>query len=558
MSFARCRRTRHLAVTVLVALAAAACSVGHDDPRPPRPDSSAAPTGQPDKLHPVVAFVQPAHGSVLVADASGRTWKAADMRPSASVYDTAAQWPTKLAWSPGGRRLAWLDAPNDVDQTGQIHIVDVRTGKETARPCPCQGIGFLGDDAVSLSSDGSSLLLFPAAGGARRVALTARQRPYSRLVAGGTDDVVLFSPLLDGPGVERGQGTLAVADRKGTVRLLLPAKGRTTFGDAQRQPHGTGLVWSSADSGGACWTLSSVYTHPVTTSGDPRSSLPHDAALRHALVTQARLVTSLAWVGDGITTTFSAVPTCQVMFPARTVSYYLRDGHWTYLGSGMLGIALGADGRVVRLEDPVYPRTHEVDEQAITTGTLTLTAHGRKRVLATGVSQFVLTPAESAAARPPTTPAREPGEGVTAEDDHGARLPAAVRKLAGEIEDAAARGHTRRLAALCDPCSATVRRWVSSGDGARDVLRAIRTHPRRLSGGLLIYPEGSTCVDEPHKDISCTPQQLRDAAVLALKPGVSPGLGYGGSAFTTADAVRVPLTLSFEGGTAQWTGLGVS
>jgi hypothetical protein len=514
--------------------------------------SPAAPTGKPDRRHPVVAFLQHKRKAVMVADAAGRTWKAADIQPGESSLGQA-QLPTQFAWSPDASRLAWID-PQEGGETGEIHFVDVRGGEQTTHPCPCSGIGFLGDDVVSLSGDGSSLLLFPPDGRPRRIALDERQRPSSSLEAGGTDDVILFSPLPEGPDVFRGQGTLAVADRRGKVRQLLPGKGRTTFHEARRQPGGQAVAWANSDSGGACWSVETVLTHRVTAGGADRS-LPADAAFRHALVKQARLVTFLAWAGDGLTVTYSALNNCQVMYPERTASYYLRDGRWTYLGSGMLGIAFGAEGRAVRLEDPVYPKVPYAEAANPATGTLTLTAGGRKTVLGKGVSLFALTPAESAAARPPAAPADQPAAGVTAEDDHGARLPAAVAELARKIENAAARGDTDRLAELCDPCRAGHRDWIRSDDGMRAVLRAIRTHPMKVGDGVLMYPGWTSCVDEPRKELSCTPQQLRDAAVLRLKPQVTSEPGYGGSSYSSTDAVVVPLTLRIEGGTAQWTGL---
>lgn len=420
----------------------------------------------------------------------------------------------------------------------------MRTGRETSRPCPCSGVGFLGEDAVSLSTDGRSLLLFPPDGTARRIALSERLLPYSKLAAGGADDVVLFSKLTEGPGVFRGEGTLAVADRRGKVRQLLPGKGRTTLNEARRQPGGPSVAWSNHDSGGACWGRESVLTHAVT-AGGPRRSSPDDAAFRHALVPEARLVTSLDWAGDGLTVTFSALPNCSVMYPERSASYYVHDGRWTYLGSGMLGIAYGADGRVARFDDPVYGKL--TIDSGPTTGRLTLTTGGETHVLGEGVSLFAFTPAESAGARPPSAPAPQPSEGVTTEDDHGAALPDAVRVLARNIEAAAADGDTGRLDALCDPCSTAEHDWIRSAEGPRAVLRAIRTHPRRV-GAELVYPGLTSCADAIDRENTCTPQQLRDAAVLGLKPGLGPS-------YSAAEAVRVPLTLRIEGGTARWTGL---
>ncbi|MFE5590148.1 hypothetical protein [Streptomyces sp. NPDC056549] len=269
-------------------------------------------------------------------------------------------------------------------------------------------------------------------------------------------------------------------------------------------------------------------------------------------MSEARRVFSLEWAGDGLTVTFGALPGCNVMAPARTASYYLRDGRWTYLGSGMLGIAFGADGRVARLADPTYRNEYSGEDSEPTTGTLTLTSAGRKHVLGREVSSFAFTPAESAATGPPPSPAPQPQEGVTAEDDHGAALPEPVRELARSIEDAAVRGDTDRLVALCDPCSTAEHRWIRSEGGPQAVLRAIRTHPMRLSAGSeLMYPGLTRCVDGPGLDTICTPQQLRDIAVLGLKYG----LDGRGPSYSVGEAVRVPLTLRIEGGTAQWTGI---
>ncbi|MFJ8715710.1 hypothetical protein ACIRD9_21390 [Streptomyces violaceus] len=532
-------------------LAATACTSAGDEPAAPKSRPATTPTGKPDRQHPVAAFLQPGREAVMMTDAAGRTWKAADLLPSTATSSfNAARVPRELVWSPDASRLAWMDSPS-VGETGQIHLLDVRSGQLASRPCPCAGLGFLGEDAVSLANDGRSLLLFPPSGKARRIALDKRLPPYSQLATGGTDDVTLFSLLPEGDEIHRGEGTLVVADREGEVRPLLPDKGTTSFAEAQRQPGGEAVAWADLESSGACWSVQTVQTHPGISGAGPRRGLPGDAAFRHALLEQPRMVTHLAWAGDGLTLTYSALSTCQVMAPERTASYHLRDGRWTYLGRGMLGIAFGAEDRVVRLKDPVYAK----DADRFTTGTLTLTTGGSELVLGKGVSVFALTPAESAAARTPKSPAAQPGAGVAAVDDHGARLHAAVRQLARDIADAAARGDSDRLVELCDPCSTGEHEWIRSGGGARNVLRAIRTHPMRQPGGDLLYPGLTMCVDEPGKDISCTPQQLHDAAALRLKPGLAPGMGYSGSSYTASDAVLVPLTLRLEKGTARWTGL---
>ncbi|MEU6932504.1 hypothetical protein AB0A05_25495 [Streptomyces sp. NPDC046374] len=547
-------RPRRILPCVLAGLlAAAGCTSGGGAPPAPSATSSAPAGREPDRQHPVLAYLRyekPSAMAVMLADSAGRTWRAAEATPVDSPVAGSRSWPSRLVWSPDASRLAWIDSDMSYD-TGQIHLLDVRSGRKTERPCPCSGIGFLGDDAVSLSNDGSSLLLFPPQGNPRRIALSERQHPYSKLAAGGTDDVTLFSHLPDAPDVLRGQGTLGIADRHGTVRPLLPDRGRTTLTQARRQPGGRGLAWANHDSGGVCGGMENVFTEDVTTAA-PRRAIPSDTAFRHTLVSEGRQVNSLEWAGDGLTVTYGALPGCNVMYPERTASYYLRDGRWTYLGSGMLGIALGASGRVVRLEEPVYPDYSSGDHSQPGTGTLTLTSGGRKHVLGRGVSHFALTPAESAAAGPPPAAAPQPAEGVRGEDDHGVELPTAVRELARGIEEAALRGDTDRLVALCDPCSAAEHAWIRAADGTRTVLRAIRTHPMRLStGGELVYPSLGECADDPGQATPCTPQQLQDAAVLG--PKAKSGLGR---SYSLGGAVRVPLTLRIEGGTARWTGIG--
>ncbi|WP_159049015.1 hypothetical protein [Streptomyces sp. NRRL B-3648] len=81
---------------------------------------------------------------------------------------------------------------------------------------------------------------------------------------------------------------------------------------------------------------------------------------------------------------------------------------------------------------------------------------------------------------------------------------------------------------------------------------AVATCAPRVKRGKRV--ESVTCLAEPDTKISCTPQRLRDAAVLGLEPGLSVRLGHNGSACTAGDVVTVPLTVRIEGGTARWTG----
>ncbi|MFF3755912.1 hypothetical protein [Streptomyces sp. NPDC002185] len=542
-----------MALLLAGTIAAVGCTADDDaPPAGPRP-ATGAPGAEPEHAHPVLAFVQPQKRTVMLADAAGRTWRAAR---------TGAAPPTKVVWSPDARRLAWLDEESS-GGTGEIHIYDVATGKPYSQACPCHGLGFLGEDLATLAADGSSLALFPPgfpAEPARRVPLSAGRGAYARLAAGGPADVVVFAPLPEGPGVTRGQGTLAAIDRRGTVRELLPAKRPSTFTDALRSPDGKALAWGTADSGGACWTRSTLLTHSGRTATDPVRNLPDDLPFRRALIgDRQRTVSSFAWAGDGVTVTYGPLQSCQVLGPDRFVSYYVRDGTRTFLGTGMLGIALGADGRVARLAGDASSLglTRAPSGVADFTGTLTLTSSDRNHTLAQGVSAFTFTPAESAAARRPAAAPQPPAPAVTSVDDHGKHLPDAVIRLARRIEEAAVRGDTAGLVALCGTCGAGVHEWIRGEDGPAAVLRAIRTHPGRNGAEGLMYPGLSSCVDEPGQDITCTPQQLRDVALLGARPDES-HVDYGGVVYNTwgGGLVKVPLLFRTDAkGEALWTGL---
>ncbi|MFI8352198.1 hypothetical protein [Streptomyces cyaneofuscatus] len=535
-------------------IAAVGCTATDDGAAPAETRPSTGATGAgPDRTRPVLAFVQPEKRAVMLADATGRTWLAAR---------TGANPPAEVVWSPDAGRLAWLDGKRS-GGTGELHIYDVAKGRLHSQPCPCSGVGFLGRDLATLAVDGTSLALFPSGyptERARRVPLSKGQGAYAQLADGGPDDVVIFDALPEAPGITRGQGIVSAVDRRGTVRGLLPAKKPSTFTDALRAPDGKALAWGTSDSGGACWTRSTLLTHSGGTAEKPVRHLPEDAAFRRALIgDRQRSLTSFAWAGDGLTVTYGPLEGCQVLGPERFVSYYVRDGVRTFLGTGMIGIALGADGRVARLaaDSSSAGLTRAPSGIAGYTGTLTLTLRGREQPLGKGVTAFAFTPAETAAARPPTAAPQPPDEAVTTVDDHGKRLPEAVVQLAGKIEEAAVRGDTARLVALCGTCRPEVHEWIRGEGGAVAVLRAIRAHPGRNGGEGLMYPGLSSCVDEPEQDITCTLQQLRDVALLGLRPDED-NVDYGGIVYTSwgGGPTMVPLLVRTDAkGVALWTGV---
>ncbi|WP_329167197.1 hypothetical protein OHB49_43960 (plasmid) [Streptomyces sp. NBC_01717] len=527
---------RSLAALLLFVLAATACSTVSDrsTPDPGKPGASRAGGHE----QPVLAYVQPQKRAVMLADATGRTWQA---------VRTGTKAPDHFAWSPDGRRLAWTD-PVEADTTGRLHILDVTTGKEVSHACPCHGIGFLGADAVSLASDGSALLTFAATGDPQRIPLARSKGPYALLATGGSDDAIVFTPLPEGPGVFRGQGTIDAVDRRGRIRPLLPAKSPSTLAEAWRAPDGKAVAWADSDSGGACWTVSTLHSHSGA-AGRPRRLLPADTAFRQALIDDQRSITSAAWAGKGMTVTFSGLQSCNAPYPGRAVSYYVSDGKWTFLGTGLLGVALGADGRTARLRDDA-----EADATRVLTGTLTLVSAGQEHRLANGVSTFLFTPAESAAAKPPAAVGQPPGAAVVTTDDHGKPLQDSVLKLARRIEEAAAAGDTEALVRLCDSCRPSVQDWIRRATGPSDILKAIRAHPGRNGADAVVYPGLAFCADEPGKEATCTPQQLRDVAVLGMKH--ESDSEFGGWTYLPSAVGIVPLTVAFEeNGEAHWTGL---
>ncbi|MER7725956.1 hypothetical protein [Streptomyces sp. NPDC096323] len=534
--------------------AALGCTATDDGAAPAgtRPPAGATGAG-PERTRPVIAFVQPEKRAVMLADAAGRTWLAAR---------TGAHPPAEVVWSPDADRLAWLDGEGS-DGTGELHIYDVAKGRLHSQPCPCHGVGFLGRDLATLAADGTSLALFPPGHPTertRRVPLSKGQGAYSQLADGGPDDVVVFGVLPEAPGVTRGQGVVSAVDRRGTVRGLLPEKKPSTFTDALRAPDGKALAWGTSDSGGACWTRSTLLTHSGGTADEPVRHLPQDAAFRRALIgDRQRSLTSFAWAGDGLTVTYGPLGGCQVLGPERFVSYYLRDGVRTFLGTGMIGIALGADGRVARLaadysSDGLMQAPSGADGY---TGTLTLTTSGRQQPLGKRVSAFTFTPAETVAAGAPAAAPQPPDAAVTAVDDHGRKLPEAVVRLVRQMEEAAVRRDTARLVALCGTCRPQVHEWIRGEGGAAAVLRAVRAHPGRNGDDGLMYPGLRSCVDEPEQDITCTPQQLRDVAVLGLRPDED-DVDYGGIVYISwgGSPTVVPLLVRTDGkGKALWTGV---
>lgn len=495
---------------------------------------------------PVLAFVRPLAREIVLTDAAGRTWRGARLRAAAD----------DVRWSPDGSALAWIDDENDSPGGRRLHRLDVATGRERTTPCPCRGVGFLGDEAATVTTDGDALLLFAADGRVRRAALSTALGDYATVAAGGRDAVTI-ADLLPEEEAGRGQYQLVAADRSGTVRPFLPARAPTSFQEGLASPDGRRIAWRSSDSGGACWHDGNALLATYGQKGRQTPERPADAATTRALLKDRASVTGLAWAGEGLTVTFGPDMGCQAVPPERFVSYYLRDGRWSFLGSGMRAVGYGAEGRAARLLVPERPDRREQKDDRLylpVLGDLEFTGRrGERRVLGSRVSAFVFTPAESAKASVPD-PVAQPGRtGVARTTDRGEPVPAHLRALAQRIRDAAEADDAARLRALCDHCDDETRAALRTADGRRQVERLLSSHPGRTENGI-VFPglAAHRCVDEPEQDITCTAEQLQDIAVLDI-PAADSSEPYGGQVYEPELEQRLQLR-SGSGGKALWVG----
>ncbi|MGA5897316.1 TolB family protein [Streptomyces venetus] len=495
---------------------------------------------------PVIAFVRPVANEIVLADATGRTWRGARLKAKAD----------DVRWSPDGSALAWIDDDGDgYHGSGgrRLHRLDVATGHERATPCACQGVGFLGDEAATLTADGDALLFLPAAGQVRRAQLSVPQSDYAKVAAGGRDAVTIAN-MLPEEKAGRGQYELVAADRSGTVRPFLPAGAPTAIAEGVQSPDGRRIAWESADSGGACWNVGNVLVAAYGKKGRQAPERPTDAAMGRALLNDRVLVTGLAWAGQGLTVTFGPQSGCQAVPPERFLSYYLRDGKWRFIGSGMLAVGYGGQGRVARLLVPERPEPLKPDEYAFPLlGDLEFTdGRGERHVLGSRVSTFVFTPAESARAAAPAPAAEPKPTGVARTGDRGEPVPAHLRALAQRIKDAAEDDDAARLRALCDPCDDETRATLGTTKGRRELVRLLSSHPGRTENGI-VFPglAAHRCVDQPAQDITCTAAQIHDITLLDI-PVVDSDT-YEGDVYEPDIDQRLQLRTG-SGGKALWVG----
>ncbi|MFF7311470.1 hypothetical protein [Streptomyces sp. NPDC008137] len=500
---------------------------------------------RPNATHgaPVLAFVRPAAREIVLADAAGRTWRGAKL--SARADD--------VRWSPDGSALAWIDEEYDSPDGRRLHRLDIASGRERTTPCACRGVGFLGDAAATVNTSGDALLLYTADGRVRRAELSTPVSPYARVAAGGRDAVTI-ADLLPEEKAGRGQFQMLAVDRSGTVRPFRPAGAPTAFSEGVQSPDGRRVGWSSHDSGGACWNVGSVRVATYGREVREGPERPADAAMAGALLEDRLHVTGIAWAGEGLTVTFGPMAGCQAVPPERYVSYYLRDGAWRFIGSGMLAVGYGAKGRAARLLAPERPRAEKPTEAVLPPlGGLEFTdGDGARRVIGTGVSSFVFTSAESAGAAVPAAAPQPARAGVARTTDRGEPVPSHLRALAQRIRDAAEDDDVEALRALCDHCDDETRAALRTTEGRRELVRLLSSHPGLKEHGI-VFPglAAHRCVDHPAQDITCTAAQIQDIALLDIPEAEQDD--YEGTVYEPEFEQRLQLRTG-SGGKALWVG----
>ncbi|MYV57700.1 hypothetical protein [Streptomyces sp. SID3212] len=494
-----------------------------------------------DRRSPVLAYVRPRQKEIMLADASGRTWRGARLTVQ----------PHEIRWSPEGSVLAWLDA--DAAPAGRkLHLLDIAANRERSVPCPCRGLGFLGPDAATLSNGGDALLLFPRAGDPKRVKLSRTLPSYSQVAAGGRDAVAVMVPLPEQQ-AGRGQNELFSAGRDGVLRSLLPGRQPVSFSTGLQNRDGDRIAWTSWLSGGACYNTSTLRTVGYDDKVHDQQGPPKGPEFDQALLSDAYLLREPAWTGRGVALSFGPLPRCQAAHPSRYVSYYVEDGVWRFLGLGMLAIGYGAQGREARLTVGERSLPYAPKDMAETElGELRFTdARGKRRTLADGVSSFAFTPAESAAALPPEAapPLRT---AVALTDDRWAPLPEPVRALAERLRKAALSGDVATLTSLCSDCTARRKAAIRTAEGRRELAKLLLSHPGPSQGGF-VYPglAAHRCVDLPQTATTCTADEIRDVALLDVPPDSD--LEQPGTFYEVDHEDSIQLRLKPDG-TARWAG----
>ncbi|GAA3791235.1 hypothetical protein [Amycolatopsis tucumanensis] len=512
-----------IGVSALAAGLLTACD--SETPAPPPP-----PSAEPGPA--TVAFADSTH--IRFADASGRVWG------SVPVDGT----PLAAAWSADGQYFAWLGDT-------RLHIVEAATGTDRPQPCPCSGLARLSAGFATAGADGSALLLFDPRAGATLVPLTPAA-PYTTVVAGGREEVVIAQPVPEEIADYRGQSTLLAVGSDGRARPMIEGTSRVSMGGASTAPDDSRVATIESPSSGACWNVPGIFVLG-TARPNPASErmIPGDGKLTEAVLTENRIVTDLNWAGGDTIVTFGPSTGCQVPHPRRYLTYALSGGEWTYLRDGALAVGYGGGGRTYAIE-------LGGDQQALTDedrrGSLILTTgDGQSHELAANVTAFWTTVSEQAAGRP--VPKASP-EGDTHTSDHGAPVAQPFLDLAGKLRAALDSGDIDAVNALCAECDEPTRTLLGTPSGREQLGRALRTHPA-VDEVSATFPGLATaaCVDTTEASAPCTAEQIHDAGVLGLTAILDIDETGNKYAVPVGGSIRFVLEPSGE---ARWTGQSTS
>ena len=518
------KRSFGCVAVALLAVGLSACTSGG-----PATGSTVAPG-------PAVLVFEQAGGAMRFADASGRVW--GDV-PATDLTGSPV-------WSADGRRVAWLDKAG-------LHIVDATTARDTAQPCPCNGLARLGDQFATLSSDNSELLLFDGNGTTRRVALNLSTQ-WAGVGAGGTDDVTVEVVPPDSMGAPRGEDILESVDARGHLRATMAGSALVSYESGFTSPDGRTTAVIDSPSDGACWTIPTVdVLDDHVANPAPQTLFPaHDRNFVQAVLGTMRTITNIDWAGNGIVVTFGPNG-CQTQGARRYVTYDLVDGSWRYLRNGASSVGFGADGRsyAIELSDPIGIDPHSPD--ATVAGTLVSTSkQGARTVLGRRVLSFWATPADQSAGRAVSGPSTVVATDTT---DRGTPVDAKYRAVADRIEHALATDDTAALTGLCAQCDPQTLAMLGSASGRAQLLLALRTHPA-ADDGSVTYPGLAIeeCVDGIGAKHPCTPQQLVDIGTLGLPALLElPDGSIEGVAYSAGVAGSVRLALG-SNGAVHWAG----
>lgn len=490
--------------------------------------SPASETGPFDSTTAVLAFHQ--GDRVRFANASGRVW--------GDIPATAPDW----AWSADGRHLSWLDE-------NRLHVVDSATGEDQSQPCPCSGLGRLGNRFATLSSSGAALLLFTPGAETERVPLS-RTMPYASVVTGGEDRVMIAEPIPEELSDYRDQSALAEVDASGIVTSMIEGKAEVSARTGATSPAGTRIAIIDAPSGDGCYTKAGVLSLRYQEQNPAwERAIPSDEPYTTAVLDEVNLITGVHWAGDDLVVVFGPKPTCHILLNSRYVAYRLTNGEWEHLATGVSDLGFGAQGRSYTVEIPDHAETKDDNPY----GTLVITtAAGARKEVGSDVEAFVLTPAEEAAGVVKARAIPKP-EAVARTTDHGEPIPTAYQDLAQQIAAALDANDTAALESLCAKCDEQTRQQITTEEGRAALRRLLRTHPA-VDDRSATFPGVAVkrCVDVPQSDEACTKEQIHDIGLLDVEAGVAIDIPPGPLYLAPAtNSMRFTLDKSHA---AQWMG----